>query len=261
MPAPHPVGSPIQRPTRTTLESSAPATTPNTLQNLKPGTHLTGKVTRLELFGAFVDVGLEREGLVHISMLKREQVNRVEDVLQPGQTVEVWVHRVDPVSERLELTMIQPLAYEWRDLKPGLRARGRVVKLEPFGAFVDIGAERPGLVHVSEMSADYVTRPEDIVHVGDEIDVAVLDIDRKKRQIRLSMKAAAAPAEVEETDAEEPLATAMELALRKALQSEDAPPPRPSAAPSRPRASNRHQQEDILSRTLKQKIRTASDDR
>src|SRR3990172_8023092 len=121
MPAPHPVGSPIHRPTRTTLDSSPPATAPNTLQDLKPGTHLTGKVTRLELFGAFVDVGLEREGLVHISMLRREQVNRVEDVLQPAQTVEVWVHRVDPVSGRLELTMIQPLAYEGRNLKPGLR--------------------------------------------------------------------------------------------------------------------------------------------
>jgi ribosomal protein S1 len=248
--------------TRKTLDSPAPAAAPTSLQDLKPRTHLTGKVTRLELFGAFVDVGLGHEGLVHISMLKREPVNRVEDVLQLGQTVEVWVHRVDPVGNRLELTMIQPLAYEWRELKPGVRARGRVVKIEPFGAFVDIGAERPGLVHVSEMSADYVSRPEDVVHVGDEIDVAVLDVDRKKRQIKLSMKAAAAPVQVEEPEVEEPLATAMELALRKALQSEEpAPPPRPSPAPSRPRAAGRHQQEDILSRTLKQKVRTASDDR
>ena len=92
--------------------------------------------------------------------------------------------------------------------------------------------------------------------------MAVLDVDRKKRQIKLSMKAAAAPIQVEEPEAEEPLATAMELALRKALQSEEpAPPPGPSAAPSRPRAADRHQQEDILSRTLKQKVRTASDDR
>jgi len=244
------------------LDSDTPSAAPTTLKDLKPGLHLTGKVTRLELFGAFVDVGLEREGLVHISMLKQDRVNRVEDVLQVGQSVDVWVHQADPVSGRLELTMIQPLAHEWRNLKPGVRARGKVVKLERFGAFVDIGAERPGLVHVSEMSSDYVARPEDVTHVGDEVDVVVLDVDRKKRQIRLSMKAASAPAELEEVEAEEPLATAMELALRKALeQDEPAGPPRPAAPAPRQSSANRRQQEDILSRTLQHKLPTASEDR
>ena len=241
---------------------SAPTPTPGRLSDAKPKMQFSGRVTRLELFGAFVDVGLEREGLVHISMLGRERVNRVEDVLQIGQTVDVWVHHVDPVGGRLELTMVRPLGYEWRDLKTGLRARGKVVKLESFGAFVDIGAERPGLVHVSEMRNDYVARAEDVVHVGDEVDVVILDVDRKKRQIRLSMKAAEAPAEVEEQEAEEPVATAMELALRKAMQGQEAAAPSgspPSATP-RQRHTDRRLQDDILSRTLQHKLRTASDD-
>lgn len=240
---------------------SAPSSPPPQLSDLKPKMKLSGRVTRVELFGAFVNVGLEREGLIHISRLSRERVNRVEDVVKPGQEIEVWVHHVDPVGGRLELTLIRPLALDWRDLKNGLRITGKVTKIEGYGAFVDIGAERAGLVHVSEMSNDYVSRPEDVVHVGDEVEVVVLDTDRKKKQIRLSMKAAAVPAEVEEPDSEEPVATAMELALRKALEGEDGPasPSEPPAPRQRPRV-DRRQQEEILSRTLQQKLRTASDD-
>jgi ribosomal protein S1 len=235
---------------------------PTPLSELKPKRQLSGRITRTELFGAFVDVGAEREGLIHISMLSRDRVNRVEDVVKPGQTVDVWVHHVDPVGGRLDLTMIRPLTHDWRDLKAGMRATGKVVKLEPFGAFVDIGAERSGLVHVSEMSNEYVSRPEDVVHVGDEVEVAVLEVDRKKKQIRLSMKAAVAPAEVEEVAEEEPVATAMELAMRKALESDEAPAATPlPETPSRPRSrSHRNQQDEILSRTLQQKERTASDE-
>jgi ribosomal protein S1 len=195
-------------------------------------------------------------------MLRRERVNRVEDVVQPGQTVDVWVQHVDPVGGRLDLTMIQPLVHEWHDLKPGLKVQGVVVKMERFGAFVDIGSERPGLVHVSEMSADYVGRPEDVVHIGDKIDVVVLEVDRKKKQIRLSMKAAEAPAVDDVADSEEPLATAMELALKKALEGEGPATPRPASEPPRKRSpSNRRQQDEILSRTLQQKLRTANEDR
>jgi ribosomal protein S1 len=240
---------------------SPETSSPSRLADLKPKMKLAGRVTRIELFGAFVDVGVEREGLLHISMLSREVVNRVEDVVKVGQTLDVWVHHVDEIGGRLDLTLIRPLAHEWRDLKPGMRTTGKVVKLEPFGAFVDIGAERSGLVHVSEMSNDYVSRPEDVVHVGDEVEVAVLEVDRKKKQIRLSMKAAVAPAEAEIAEDEEPVATAMELALRKALESGESRTPattRP-APQARPRA-HRSQQDEILSRTLQQKLRTASEE-
>jgi ribosomal protein S1 len=144
------------------------------LKDLKPGMPLKGRVTRIELSGAMVDVGGGSEGLVHLSRLKRGHVNRVEEVVQVGQEVEVWVERVDETLGRLDLTMIRPLAFDWHKLRPGVRAVGKVVTIERYGAFVDIGAERAGLVHVSEMGDDYIARPEDVVKVGETVEVVVL---------------------------------------------------------------------------------------
>ena len=233
-----------------------PTPTPLSWNDLKPGTPLKGRVSRLELSGAVVDVGQGREGLVHISRLKRGRVNRVEEVVQVGQEVEVWVERADETLGRLDLTMIRPLAFEWHNLRPGVRAVGKVVSMERYGAFVDIGAERSGLVHVSEMGDDYVARPEDVVKVGDAVEVVVLEADRKKKQIRLSMKAAQV-AEVEE-EADEPApATAMEIALRRAMQGAEAPPPATPAVAPAPRKS-RQAQEDLLARTLEQRAKTTA---
>jgi ribosomal protein S1 len=224
------------------------------LKDLKPGMPLAGRVTRLELSGAVVDVGVGTDGLVHISRLKRGLVNRVEEVVQVGQEVEVWVERVDETLGRLDLTMIRPLAFEWHNLRPGVRAVGKVVSIERYGAFVDIGAERSGLVHVSEMGDDYVARPEDVVKVGETIEVVVLEADRKKKQIKLSMKGAQAIEVEEETD-EAPSATAMEIALRKAMDESS-----PAAAPAKPAApaKSRQMQDDLLARTLEQRAKTTA---
>jgi ribosomal protein S1 len=227
------------------------------LQDLKPGMALSGRVTRIELSGAVVDVGLGTPGLVHLSRLKSGRVNRVEEVVQVGQEVEVWVERVDPTLERLDLTMIRPLAFEWHKLRPGVRATGKVVTLERYGAFVDIGAERAGLVHVSEMGDDYVARPEDVVKVGDTVEVVVLEADRKKKQIRLSMKAAQA-VEVEEEAAEPPPATAMEIALRRAMDGAASEAAASSARNQPPERRTRQAQDDLLARTLAQRTKTTT---
>ncbi|MBF8256648.1 MAG: hypothetical protein HW375_1555 [Anaerolineales bacterium] len=235
------------------METSRP--NPISLKDLKPGMPLKGRVTRLELSGAVVDVGVGTDGLVHISRLKRGRVNRVEEVVQVGQEVEVWVERVDETLGRLDLTMIRPLAFEWHTLRPGLRAVGQVVSIERYGAFVDIGAERSGLVHVSEMGDDYVARPEDVVKVGGTVEVIVLEADRKKKQIRLSMKGAQA-VEVEEETAEPPPATAMEIALRKAMEQTTPEAPAPAKTAAAPKA--RRVQEDLLARTLEQRAKTTA---
>ena len=232
------------------------------LSEIQLNQELTGKVTRIELYGAFVDVGAEHEGLVHISMLKKGHVNRVEDVVKIGDEVTVWVHRVDPGSHRLELTMMRPLDLKWKDIKPGLRVKGKVVRLESFGAFVDVGAERPGLVHVSELALDYVKDPAEVVSVGDELDVVVLDVDRKKRQIRLSAKALEQDEFVEEDAPETPQVTAMEFAMQRALEeskvngSKEDPDSKDKPAPKS--AHSREDQEDILLRTLQQRLKTGS---
>lgn len=163
------------------------------LAELKRKEKYVGKVVKITLAGAIIDIGIGIPGVVHISQLKEEPVNRVEDVVQVGQEVDVWVKRVFPKKNRVELTMVRPLELEWREIEPDMVVKGKVVRLEKYGAFIDIGAERPGLVHISEMSHSYVKGPEEVVREGDEVEVKVLQVSRKKKQIKLSMKALVEP--------------------------------------------------------------------
>jgi predicted RNA-binding protein with RPS1 domain len=164
-----------------TTPDSAPAVA------LEPKTKLSGKIIKTTLAGALVDIGQNLPGVIHISQLQQEAVNKVDDVIKEGQAVEVWVRRVK--KDRIELTMIEPLGYEWKEIAPDLVVKGKVVRVESYGAFVDFGAERPGLVHVSELTRGYVKTAAEVVKEGDEVEAKVLDVDRRKRQIRLSMKA------------------------------------------------------------------------
>jgi small subunit ribosomal protein S1 len=164
-----------------TTPDSAPAVA------LEPKTKLSGKILKTTLAGALVDIGQSLPGVIHISQLQTEPVNKVEDVVKEGQSVDVWVRRVK--KDRIELTMIEPLAYDWKEIQPDLIVKGKVVRLETYGAFVDFGAERPGLIHVSELTHGYVKTASEVLKEGEEIEAKVLDVDRRKRQIRLSMKA------------------------------------------------------------------------
>jgi predicted RNA-binding protein with RPS1 domain len=164
-----------------TTPDSAPAVA------LEPKTKLSGKILKTTLAGALVDIGQSLPGVIHISQLQQDAVNKVEDVVKEGQVVDVWVRRVK--KDRIELTMIEPLGFEWKEIVPDLVVKGKVVRLESYGAFVDFGAERPGLIHVSELTRGYVKTASEVVKEGDEIEAKVLDVDRRKRQIRLSMKA------------------------------------------------------------------------
>ena len=165
-------------------------------------TKLSGKILKTTLAGALVDIGQAVPGVIHISQLQQEAVNKVEDVVNEGQMVDVWVRRVK--KDRIELTMIEPLAYEWKEILPDMIVKGKVVRLETYGAFVDFGAERPGLIHVSELTHGYVKTASEVLKEGEEIEAKVLDVDRRKRQIRLSMKALqAAAVEVAKPEREE----------------------------------------------------------
>jgi len=171
------------------MESSA--VTDNEISvEIKPKMHFTGKVVKISLAGAAIDIGQAMPAVLHVSQIvppSEEPIKRVSDVLQIGQEIEVWVKRVK--EDHVELTMFKPLDLEWRDLKKGMSVKGTVVRLEKFGAFIEIGAERPGLVHISEMAHGYVKQPSDIVKEGDEVEAEVLDVNRRKKQIKLSMKA------------------------------------------------------------------------
>ena len=178
------------------MESSVAADTDRTIEtnetnDVKPKMHYAGTVVRTGLAGAVIDVGIGRPAVIHISQIvpeaQEQPIKRVEDVLKVGQQVDVWVKRVK--DDRVELTMIKPLDLEWRDIKKGMTVKGQVVRLEKFGAFVEIGAERPGLIHISEMAHGYVRQPADVVKEGDEVEAQVIDVNRKKKQIKLSIKA------------------------------------------------------------------------
>jgi len=246
------------------------------LTEIKRKEHFTGTVLKTTLAGAVIDIGLETPGVVHISQLQSEPVNRVEDVVKPGQKVEVWVYRVVPKKNRVELTMIKPLDLEWREIEPDMVIKGKVTRLEKFGVFVDIGAERPGLVHISEMTHDYVRNPGEVVKAGDEVDVKVLSVDRKKKQIKLSMKAlqdqvikevpvkevkaskntpSEQAAQVSETEIEEVIPTAMEVALREAMDRSRDQNNSDMQPKSKPKKGQSDELEKILTRTMQNKVK------
>jgi len=261
----------------TNMSTTEESAQPTGIANLQRKSKLTGKVLKTTLAGAVVDIGMETPGVVHISQLQDKPTNRVEDVVQVGQTVEVWVKRVDAKKGRLELTMIEPLPLEWRDVTVGMKLKGKVTRLEKFGVFVDVGAERPGLVHISEMTHDYIKTPSEVVKEGDEIEVQVLEVNRRKKQIKLSMKALEEKPDVivkalqgtkpkektrekakvaEEAPPEELVPTAMEIALREAVERSKSKEETPRIK-KKVRASDANQEiEQILARTLENKVRT-----
>ena len=242
---------------------------------LQPKTKITGKVIKITLAGALIDLGQALPGVIHISQLSKDAVNKVEDVVNVGQEVEAWVRRVK--KDRIELTMIEPLALEWKEIEPDMVVKGKIVRLESYGAFVEIGAERPGMVHVSELTHGYVKTPNEVVKEGEEVEAKVLEVNRKKKQIKLSIKAL--DPEIEEfkpskragkrgagkssggtrkymmealksDEPQEPELTAMQIAWQEALNRSGADKHRKS------KSSVTQEQEDLLSRTLEKRLPT-----
>ena len=92
--------------------------TPETIEDLEPKMKVAGKVLKTSLAGAIVDVGVGVPGLIHISKIQKGSVTRVADVLKKGQEVEVWIQRIDLENKKIELTMLEPLGIDWREIKP-----------------------------------------------------------------------------------------------------------------------------------------------
>ena len=227
------------------------------LSDLAPKMKFEGTVTAVELYGAFVDFGAEKDGLVHISQISEEMVSRVADVLQEGNKVTVWVRQVDPDQGRVALTMIEPPEREIKDLEPDQVLTGTVTKLVPYGAFVDIGVEREGLIHISEMSDGFVGKPSDVMEVGAEIEVRVVKVNQKRRRIELSLLNTTEEQQediLEEEDEGESL-TALGMALQNAMQREGMSIDVPTRRKGRRRrkADIRREQASIIARTLNNK--------
>lgn len=177
--------------------------------SIEAGKKVTGTVSRLTDFGAFVDLG-GVDGLIHISEMSWGRISNPKDVLKEGQTVEAIVLDVDKEKGKISLSLKDADSNPWKiafeKYAVGTVVEGKVVRMVPFGAFIELEPGVDGLVHISQIAEKHVVKPEDELKIGETIKVKVLEVNPEQKKISLSKKAAEAPAveeaKVEETPAE-----------------------------------------------------------
>jgi len=186
---------------RAFLEETQRETRDEFLANLKPGDVRKGIVSSVVQFGAFVDLG-GMDGLIHVSELSWKHVDHPSSVVQVGQEVSVKVLGVDLDRERISLSKKATERDPWEEFasshEVGQLVYGRVTKLVPFGAFVQVGDNIEGLVHISEISGRHIEAPEEMVTPGEELWVKIIDLDLPRRRISISIRQAAEGGELAE---------------------------------------------------------------
>jgi len=170
------------------------------LQTIEEGQVLVGVVQRLTNFGAFVDVG-GVDGLVHISQLAHEHVNKASDVVTEGETIEVEVLSIDRDNERISLSSKKVIPGPWENITDQIAngdiIEGKVKRLVDFGAFVEVQPGVEGLIHISEIADRHIGTPDEVLAVDQMVKVKVLNVDEVEERISLSIK------ELEEAQAAE----------------------------------------------------------
>jgi small subunit ribosomal protein S1 len=170
------------------------------------GSRVTGKVRNLTDFGAFVELEPGVDGLLHISdMSWTRNVGHPSEVLKKGQEIESQILNIDKENKRISLGIKQIQPDPWTTVAlrypMGSRVTGKVVRLTDFGAFVELEPGVDGLLHISQMANRPISRPDEIVNVGDELGLLVIRVDPNERRIGLSLKElahAVAPPDVDE---------------------------------------------------------------
>ncbi len=182
---------------RALLEEEQEKLAIETRKTLQIGLVVRGKVVGFKPFGAFVDIG-GIEGMLHISELGYSRVEKPEDVLSLGQEIEVVILKIEPPqgpkekSERISLSLKALGNDPWNDvtrsLVEGQKVKGKITRLQPFGAFVEIAPSVEGLVHISELGAGRrINHPKEVVSEGQEVEAVVLSVDSEKRRLSLSL--------------------------------------------------------------------------
>jgi small subunit ribosomal protein S1 len=161
------------------------------------GTEITGRVTKVENFGAFIEVEEGMEGLLPVSEMSWQHIRHPSDVVKEGDTVRLVVLSLDQAQRRASFSLKQAGPDPWKTVKDklavGMTTTGKVTRLADFGAFVELEPGLEGLVHVSELSNQRVRTPGDVVKPGQEVTVRVLDLDAEGRRVSLSMKQGSVP--------------------------------------------------------------------
>ncbi|SEM85621.1 small subunit ribosomal protein S1 [Mesobacillus persicus] len=177
------------------------------LESLEAGQVLDGTVQRITDFGAFVDIG-GVDGLVHISQLSHEHIEKPSDVVEEGQKVQVKVLSVDTDNERISLSIKETLPGPWADIEEkapkGSTIEGVVRRLVSYGAFVEVFPGVEGLVHISQISNRHIGTPHEVLQEGQEVKVKVLDVNKTDQRLSLSMKEFEAKEEAAASDYELP---------------------------------------------------------
>lgn len=177
---------------RAVLEEENEKKKAEVLQSLEAGQVIEGKVQRLTNFGAFVDIG-GIDGLVHISELAHEHVEKASDVVKEGDTIKVEVLSVDLDNERISLSRKRTLPGPWENIgariQKGDVLDGTVKRLVDFGAFVEVLPGVEGLVHISEIANRHIAKPGDVLETGQTVKVKVLDVNEPEKRVSLSIKA------------------------------------------------------------------------
>lgn len=159
--------------------------------SINVGDKIEGKVSRIVDFGAFVDLG-GVDGLIHISEMSWGRVKKVTDVLSVGDNVTVTVLDVNPEKGKISLSLKDLNADPWKDAETkyavGNVVGGKVVRMVPFGAFVELEEGVDGLVHISQIAYKHVEKPEDELTIGQEIQAKVTELDLEAKKISLSIK-------------------------------------------------------------------------
>jgi small subunit ribosomal protein S1 len=162
------------------------------------GMPITGRVSKVENFGAFIEVEEGVEGLLPISEMSWTRIKHPSDIVKVGDTVRLVVLNLDTVAKKLSFSLKQAGPDPWKNLAEryatDMTTSGRVTRVVDFGAFVELEPGLEGLVHVSEMADHRVKSPGDVVKIGQDVKVRVLEVDEKSRRISLSMKRVDEPA-------------------------------------------------------------------
>jgi small subunit ribosomal protein S1 len=177
---------------RKLIEDERDAAKKRLLENVREGDLVRGIITNVADFGAFVDLG-GIDGLLHITDMSWGRVNHPSEIVRIGDEIEVKILNIDREREKIALGLKQKETSPWEQIEAkypvGCRAKGTVVNLMSYGAFVRLEEGIEGLVHISEMSwTRRVNHPSELVSVGQEIDVVVLDINKEKLEISLGVK-------------------------------------------------------------------------
>ena len=193
---------------RAVLEEERKHERQKVLSTISKGKILSGKVSSIVDFGAFVDLG-GIDGLVHISELSWEHVEHPSEVVKVGDEVNVLVLDVNAERGRISLGLKQTQENPWKelvsDLSIGQIVEGPVTKMTSFGAFVQLREGVEGLVHVSEISDRHVEVPEHVLNVGDIVTAKIVGIDVDRRRVALSMKQVCEPERGEEAQDQPPV--------------------------------------------------------